>query len=61
MITLPFPPADEKFVNSFINKLDIFTNCKVQFNILCNTQKIKSRFNNKKKNKIGLPLPIVSA
>ena len=33
-IRLPFAPANEKFVKSFINKLETFTNYKVKFNIL---------------------------
>ena len=49
LIRLPFAPANEKFVKSFINKLDIFTNYRVKFNIVWNTRKIKSLFNNKDK------------
>ena len=48
LIRLPFAPANEKFVKSFINKLGIFT-YKVKFNIVWNTRKIKSLFNNKHK------------
>ena len=33
-IRLPFASANEKFVKSFINKLETFTNYKVKFNIL---------------------------
>ena len=44
-----FAPANEEFVKSFINKLEIFTNYKVKFNIAWNTRKIKSLFNNKDK------------
>ena len=32
-----FAPANEEFVKSFINKLEIFTNYKVKFNIAWNT------------------------
>ena len=49
MIRLPFAPANEKFLKSFINKLEIFTNYRVKFNIVWNTQKIKSLFNYKDK------------
>ena len=49
MIRLPFAPANEEFVKSFINKLEIFTNYKVEFNIAWNTRKIRSLFNNKDK------------
>ena len=45
-IRLPFAPANEKFVKSFKNKLETFINYKVKFNILWNTQKIKSLFSN---------------
>ena len=31
VIRLPFAPANEKFVKSFINKLEIFTNYRVKF------------------------------
>ena len=31
LIRLPFAPANEKFVKSFINKLEIFTNYRVKF------------------------------
>ena len=34
LIRLPFAPANEKFVKSFINKLEIFTNYRVKFNIV---------------------------
>ena len=33
LIRLPFTPANEKFVQSFINKLEIFTNYRVKFNL----------------------------
>ena len=49
LISLPFAPANEKFVWSFMNKLEIFTNYKVKFNIVWNTRKIKSLFNYKDK------------
>ena len=49
MIRLPFAPANEKFVKSFINKLEIFTNYSIKFNIVWNNQKIKSLFNYKDK------------
>ena len=49
LIRLPFAPANEKFVKSFINKLGIFTYYKVKFDIVWNTRKIKSLFNNKHK------------
>ena len=39
LIRLPFAPANEKFVKSFINKLEIFTNYQVKFSIVWNTQK----------------------
>ena len=48
-IRLPFAPANEKFVKSFINKLETFTNYKVKFNIVWKTRKIKSLFSNKDK------------
>ena len=48
-IRLPFAPANEKFVKSFANKLETFTNCKVKFNIAWNTRKIKYLFSNKDK------------
>ena len=40
LIKLPFVPANEKFVKSLINKLEIFTNYKVKFNIAWNTEKL---------------------
>ena len=49
MIRLPFAPANEKFVKSFINRLEIFTNYSLKFNTVMNTQKIKSLFNYKDK------------
>ena len=49
MIRLPFAPANEKFVKSVINKLEIFANYNVKFNTAWNTRKIKSLFNNKDK------------
>ena len=49
LIRLLFAPANEKFVKSFVNKLEIFTNCRVKFNIVWNTRKIKSLFNYKDK------------
>ena len=49
MIRLWFAPANEKFVNSFVNKLEIFTNYSVQFNIALNSCKIKFLFNYRNK------------
>ena len=49
MTRLLFAPANEKFVKSFINKLEIFTNYSVKFNTVWNTRKIKSLFNYKDK------------
>ena len=49
LIRLPLAPANEKFVKSFINKLEIFTNYRVKFNTVCSTPKIRSLFNNKDK------------
>ena len=49
MIRLPFVPANEKFLKTFINKLEIFTNYSIKFNIVLNTRKIKSLFNYKDK------------
>ena len=37
LIRLPFAPVNENFVKSFINKLEIFTNYRVKFNIVWNT------------------------
>ena len=34
LIRLPFAPANKKFLKSFINKLEIFTNYRVKFNIV---------------------------
>ena len=34
LIRLSFAPANEKFVKSFINKLEIFTNYKIKFSIV---------------------------
>ena len=48
-IRLLFVAANQKFVKSFINKLERFTNYKVKFNIAWNIQKIKSLFSNKYK------------
>ena len=45
MIRLGFAPANEKFVNSFVNKFEIFPNYSIQFNIAWNSCKIKSLFN----------------
>ena len=47
LIRLPFAHANEKFVKSFMNKLEIFTNYSVKFNIVWNTRKMKSLFNYK--------------
>ena len=49
MIQLPFANANEKSVKYFVNKFEIFTNYKVNFNIVWNTQKFKFLFNNKDK------------
>ena len=49
MIRLPFAPANEKFLKTFINKLEIFTNYSIKFNVVWNTRKIKSLFNYKEK------------
>ena len=47
MIRLPFVPANKKFVNSFINKLETFSNYKIKFHIVWNTRNFKSLFNKK--------------
>ena len=49
VIRLPFAPRNEKFSKHFISKLQTFTNGKVRFNIIWNTHKIQSLFNNKDK------------
>ena len=49
VIRLPFAPRYEKISKRFISKLQTFTNGKVRFNIICNTRKIQSLFNNKDK------------
>ena len=49
LIRLLFAPANEKFIKSFIYKLEIFANYKVKFNIAWNTWKIKFSLNNKDK------------
>ena len=49
MIRLTFATADEKFIKSFINRLEIFTNYRVKFNIVWANQRINSLFNNKDK------------
>ena len=49
VIRLPFAPRNEKFSKRFISKLQTFTNGKVRFNIICNSRKIQSLFNNKDK------------
>ena len=41
--------CNEKFVKSFINKLEIFTNYRVKFNVVWNTRKSKSLFSYKYK------------
>ena len=48
-IRLPFAPANEKLIKSFINKLETFTDYKAKFNIAWNTRKIKPLFSNKDK------------
>lgn len=42
LLRLPFAFTNEKFVKSFIEKLEIFTNFKIKFNTVWNTHKIKS-------------------
>ena len=49
VITLTFAPRNEKFSKRFISKLQTFINDKVRFNIIWNTHKIQSLFNNKDK------------
>ena len=49
VIRLPFAPRNKKFSECFISKLQTFTNGKVRFNIIWNTRKIQSLFNNKDK------------
>ena len=49
VIRLPFSPRNEKFSKCFISKLQTFTNGKFRFNIIWNTRKIQSLFNNKDK------------
>ena len=49
MIRLPFAPANEKFLKTFINKLEIFPNYSIKFNVVWNTRKIKSLFSYKEK------------
>ena len=49
VIRLRFAPRNEKFSKGFISKLQTFTNGKVRFNIIWNTRKILSLFNNKDK------------
>ena len=36
-----FPPTNEKFVKSSVNKLEIFTNYRAKFKIVWNTRKIE--------------------
>ena len=45
LVRLPFALANEKFVESFINKFEIFANYRVKFHIVWNTRKNKSLFN----------------
>ena len=40
MIRLSFAPANEKFVKSFINKLETFTNYNIKFNIILTPEKL---------------------
>ena len=40
MIRLPLAPANEKFVKSVINKLEIFTNYSVKFNMYGTPKKL---------------------
>ena len=49
VIRLPFAPINEKFSMRFISKLQTFTNGKARFNIIWNTRKMQSLFNNKDK------------
>ena len=49
VIRLPFALRYDKFGKHFVSKLQIFTNDKVRFNIIWNTRKIQSLFNNKHK------------
>ena len=49
VIRLPFAPRNEKLSKRFISKLQNFTNGKIRFNIIWNTCKIQSLFNNKDK------------
>ena len=49
LIRLPFAPANEKFVKSFLNKFERFTKYKVKFHIAWSTHNIKSLFNNRHK------------
>ena len=49
VIRLPFAPRNEKFSERFISKLQTFTNGKVRYNIIWNTRKMQSLFNNKDK------------
>ena len=47
VIRLPFTLRNENFRKRFISQLQTFTNGKVRFNIIWNTRKIHSLFNNK--------------
>ena len=49
VIRLLFATRNEKFSKRFTSKLQTFTNGKVRFNIIWNTHKIQSLFNNKDK------------
>ena len=49
VIRSPFAPRNEKFSKRFTSKLQTFTNVKVRFNIILNTRKIQSLFDNKDK------------
>ena len=46
---LPFALRNETFCMCSIRKLQTFTNGKVRFNIIWNTRKIQSLFNNKER------------
>ena len=48
-VKFPYSPANEKFSEVFMRKLENFTNDKVKVIIIWNTRKIKSLFNNKDK------------
>ena len=49
LVRLLYAFKNEKFMKSFINKLEMFTNYKIKFNKVWNTRKIKSLLSNKDK------------